>query len=62
MPELVEEWHPTLNGTLKPEYVPFGSNKKIWWKCKNGHEWMDTCNHRKAGRGCPKCAKSLRSN
>ena len=58
LPELVKEWHPILNGNLKPENVSFGSNKKIWWKCKNGHEWIDTCNHRKAGRGCPICLKN----
>ena len=38
-PELVPEWHPTKNGALLPEQFTFGSNKKVWWQCKNGHEW-----------------------
>ena len=62
LPELVKEWHPILNGNLKPENVSFGSNKKIWWKCKNGHEWLDTCNHRRAGRSCPVCSKNKINN
>ena len=39
---LVEEWHPTKNGELKPSEVTFGSNKKVWWKCPKGddHEWV----------------------
>ena len=61
LPEIAKEWHPTLNGDMKAEHVSFSSNKKIWWKCKNGHEWLDTCNHRKAGRGCPICSKQKSS-
>ena len=39
-PELAKQWHPTKNGTLKPEDVVPGSNKKVWWRCKRGHEWQ----------------------
>ena len=56
IPDLVAEWHPTLNGNLKPENVSFKSNKKIWWKCAKGHEWTDSCNHRASGRNCPYCS------
>lgn len=59
-PDLAEEWHPTKNGDLTPEMFSTHSNKTVWWKCKQGHEWQDSCNHRAAGRGCPKCARQKR--
>ena len=60
-PYLATEWHPMLNGTLGPENISHGSNKKVWWKCNVcGHEWQATVNHRSNGRGCPECAKQKR--
>ena len=57
-PQLAAEWHPTKNGNLKPHDIISGSHKKIWWLCKNGHEWQATCNSRNdSGRGCPICSK-----
>ena len=55
-PELVKEWHPTKNGTLKPTDVTKGSSKKIWWSCDKGHEWEASISSRIRGRGCPYCA------
>jgi len=37
-PDLVELWHPTKNGELKPEQFTIGSNETVWWICKNNHE------------------------
>ena len=57
-PDVAAEWHPTKNGGLTPDDVTYGSNKKVWWTCKEGddHEWEDTVNHRTIrGRGCPSC-------
>ena len=60
-PNLATEWHPRLNGTLRPENISYKSNKKVWWKCSVcGHEWQATVNHRSSGRGCPECAKEKR--
>lgn len=57
-PELAAEWHPTLNGDLKPQNVTYGSTKSVWWKCKEGHEWKQTLNSRTNGSGkCPECSK-----
>jgi hypothetical protein len=40
-PQIAEEWHPILNGVLTPFDVVYGSNKKVWWKCKKcKHAWM----------------------
>ena len=54
IPRLAMEWHPTKNN-LTPRQVVVHSNKKVWWLCENGHEWMDTVSHRSSGRRCPKC-------
>lgn len=58
-PQLALEWHPTLNGSLTPEYVVCGSNKKIWWQCSKNpsHEWESTVDSRHRARiGCPYCS------
>lgn len=56
-PEVAKEWHPVKNGELTPSDVSFGSHKKVWWKCKNGHEWEASVAKRGSGeRGCPYCA------
>lgn len=54
-PELAREWHPTNNGELSPEMVTKGSDKKVWWICKNGHSWEASIAHRVAGKGCRFC-------
>lgn len=59
-PDLAQEWHPIKNGDLTPQMFTAHSNKIVWWECKQGHEWQDSCNHRAAGRGCPNCAKKRR--
>lgn len=56
-PELASEWHPTKNGTLKPIDVQAGSNRKVWWIGKCGHEWEVAINSRnRQNSGCPYCA------
>ena len=54
-PQLVNEWHPTKNGSLKPENVTAHSHKKVWWKCPFGHEWQATIASRSSGRNCKQC-------
>ncbi len=61
-PKLAKEWHPIKNGKLTPKNVTFGSNKKVWWKCKKGHEWQASVGNRNRGRGCPYCARLHREN
>lgn len=57
-PSVAEEWHPTKNGNLLPEHVKPSSNKKVWWICKEGHEWEAVINSRNKGSGCPICYKN----
>ena len=56
--ELMAEWNWEKNNELKfnPNALTLGSNKKVWWKCSNGHEWQTTIYNRKAGKGCPYCS------
>lgn len=46
VPAVAKEWHPTKNGLLKPDDVSYGSTKRVWWKCENGHEWESTIHSR----------------
>ena len=57
-PLLAEEFHPTMNGDLTPDNLVAGTDRKLWWICKNcDHEWMNTGSHRANGsQGCPSCA------
>ena len=55
-PELTREWHPTRNQNLTPQDVVAGSHTKVWWKCKNGHEWQADIKSRNLGNGCPYCS------
>ena len=36
-PEIAEQWHPSLNGELKPTDVAPKSDKKVLWICSIGH-------------------------
>lgn len=54
-PHLISQWHP--KNAIQPHEVAFGSTKKHWWICDNGHEWEDTCAHRAIRNdGCPYCS------
>lgn len=54
-PEVAAEWHPTRNGGLTPRDVMGGTSRKVWWQCKQGHEWQARVNARVRGVGCPVC-------
>lgn len=57
-PEIAIYWDYDKNADLLPTQVTSGSRKKIWWKCKYGHEYQrvieSECNYK--GR-CPICKK-----
>ncbi len=54
-PDLAKEWSYEKNGDLKPDMVSANSGKKVWWKCKEGHEWQASIDNRARGTGCPFC-------
>ena len=60
-PELCKEWD--NQNKLGPEKYSSGSNKKVWWKCKNykDHLWFATIYNRTNKNkltGCPFCKES----
>lgn len=55
-PDIASEWHPTKNHDLQPSHVTPHSNKVVWWKCVNGHEWESSVNNRTNRNGCPFCS------
>ena len=57
-PDVAEQWHPTLNGTLLPQMVTPGSHRKVWWECDQGHVWKAVIYSRTGPKkcGCPICA------
>ena len=54
-PEIAEQWHPTLNGSVLPDSVTSRSNKKFFWLCDKGHTYESTPDKRVNGEGCPYC-------
>ena len=55
-PKLAKEWNYKKNGDLTPQKVYGNSNRKVWWLCKNGHEWQATIDNRNKGKNCPYCS------
>eukprot|EP00128_Syssomonas_multiformis_P018017 Colp12_sorted_trinity150504_noHs@19484 len=49
-PAVAAEWHRTKNGNLTPKDVAYGSNTKVWWQCKEGHELEASVQHRAQGK------------
>ncbi len=55
-PYLAKEWHPTKNNDLLPSQVTYGSTQKVWWMCKDKHEWLSNICNRVHGSQCPLCS------
>ena len=61
-PLLKDEWHSERNMGFSPYELAAGSNKKVWWKCADGHEFYKSPNGRTNNRRstdgisrCPNC-------
>ncbi len=55
-PDLAKEWNYDKNGERMPTDITSCSQKKVWWRCKNGHEWeARVFNRTLHGSGCPIC-------
>ena len=57
-PTLASEWDYEKNISLTPMDVLPNSNKKVWWKCGNGHGWEAKISDRNNGTNCPQCYKN----
>ena len=63
-PNLSDQWHATLNGTLSPRDVSKGSHKAVWWECQEGHVWKAAVfsRTRKKAADCPVCAGKVKKS
>ena len=55
-PALANEWNYEKNDGLTPSDILPNSNRLVWWKCCNDHEWQASISHRNGGTGCPYCS------
>ena len=66
-PGLVKEFHPTLNGEIKPSNLSLGTATRVWWLCSASEPgatgvahppWLAAVGNRTGtrGSGCPTCA------
>ena len=57
-PDIAGEWYAPLNGSLTPFDITYGSSKRIWWRCREGHIWKAQVFSRTRERSasCPICA------
>ena len=57
-PELSKEWHPVLNGDLKPSEISPSYEKNVWWYCDDCKQsWQRSPEVRRRGdNGCPYCS------
>ena len=57
-PNIASEWHPTLNGMLRPDMVMPASHDKVWWlrpKCGSPYSASPSKRTRKNPSACPVC-------
>lgn len=57
-PEIAREWHSEKNTGLSPTELTTGSNRIVWWRCKDNfsHEWQASPKQRtKKNNSCPYC-------
>lgn len=59
---LSNEWHPTRNGSLKLVGLSPNSHRKVWWRCRQGHEWEAMIHNRSHGSACPACSGRIASS
>jgi hypothetical protein len=55
-PKVTKQWNFKKNKS-NPEDYTYASNKKVWWQCSNGHEWLATIANIVRGSNCPMCSK-----
>ena len=62
-PDIAKLWHPTKNGDLTPDDVPYHAYQKVWWLGECGHEWETHVStlirsRDKGYPGCPYCRRN----
>ena len=57
-PELLKEWDYEKND-ITPNVAYTGSAREVWWKCENGHSYLQKINYktkRFPKKTCPYCS------
>lgn len=61
-PLVAKEWDYDKNYPLTPENFSYGSDKKVWWICANGHSFDATIKNRTSKESkCPFCSGKVAS-
>ncbi|MCR5606751.1 MAG: hypothetical protein K6F69_08050 [Treponema sp.] len=56
-PDIAKEWHPAKNVEMKPTDISYGSEKRVWWLCPEGHDYdMPVVKRTLRGFNCPICS------
>ena len=54
-PNLLNEWDYEKNLPAIPDYFTKGSDAKVWWKCTQGHSYIQSIANHCRGTRCPIC-------
>lgn len=59
-PKIASEWNFAKNFPKLPTEVSFGSGKRFWWTCSEGHDWETNCITRTGTKkqDCPVCVNA----
>jgi len=61
-PEVAAFWDYDRNQEYSPKTIASGSNRRIWWRCENGHpSYLKSVAERIRTAGCPLCLGARRS-
>lgn len=60
-PNVLIEWDYDKN-TIEPDEIMAHTMKKVWWKCKSGHEYLMSTASKTSGSGCPICAMATHTS
>lgn len=58
-PDVVSQWHENKNHDLDLTIITIGSDKKVWWLGKCGHEWEQHINRQVQKNICPYCSGNI---
>ena len=61
-PWLLESWDYDRNTNVSPSEISGFNERKVWWKCANGHHWCASVYSRQLGNGCPYCSGHMLSH
>lgn len=55
-PNYLQLWDYAKNADIHPEEIHFNSARKIWWRCKKGHEFLRSIQQMNSDSDCEICS------